>query len=114
MTSCEALIVESAAVDGEPSLSSRIGNISSQDNESIDNFVKFGIEVMQFHIVCLSVLTCAQPSEILTCFGCKIIEQLEYNSARSSCTNLNVDINLVVRLRTHFIIDNPIISNIND
>lgn len=46
MGSWEIFIYEGPTVYGESSFSSRIGDISSLDDETIFDFVYFGIEVM--------------------------------------------------------------------
>ena len=50
MLSGESLIIEGSSVDGEASCAISMGNVSSLDDEPINDSMKFGIHVGQFDI----------------------------------------------------------------
>ncbi len=102
MSSWEVLVNESPSIDWEASLTSRIADITSLNDEPVDNSMEFGIEVMKFCVICFSVLPCTDSSEIFWCFRCQIIEQLKDYSACSWCSDLNIHVHFKVCFWTHF------------
>lgn len=61
-----------------------------------------GIEIMQLKIVGFAVLSSAESSKILAGLGGQIIEELKNDPTCCRGSNLDIHIDLVVRLRTHF------------
>lgn len=68
--------------------------------------MKLSVQIMQFGVVgCLSILASTKGSEVLSSFGSEVIKQLKDDPTGCRCSDLHVNVNLIVGLGTHFIID---------
>lgn len=92
MSSGKVLICESTSINGVSSLSSLVGDVSTLNNKSIDDTMKFRVEVTEFDVVCLAILSSAEPSKILGSLRGEIIKELEGNSASSRCPDLHIHV----------------------